>query len=178
MVHFTLYFFHRFSGLKLKNYTWWHYGGDLLKWLTFSPDSSRLDSDSSALIQYDLYEQLNNGTKMITPVLFKNISAYIYAMEKIQRHCLLSQKVIIAWEGCWRDNSSSIPLSQHLALPLVCLFYHNVLTSIIPMCYRDVHWSQVWYEHLTFPGSEGEKCNYVVKMMFKYRNISGSYQKG
>lgn len=48
--------------------------------LTFSTDSIRLDSDSSALVQFDLYEQLNNGTKIIIVILVKNISAYIYTL--------------------------------------------------------------------------------------------------
>lgn len=43
-------------------------------------DSSRLDSNSSALVQFDLYEQLNDGTQTIIVVLVKNISAYIYAL--------------------------------------------------------------------------------------------------
>ena len=54
--------------------------GRSVRCLTFSTDSSGAHSDSSALVQFDLYEQLHQSTETIIVMLAKNISAYFYAL--------------------------------------------------------------------------------------------------
>lgn len=44
-----------------------------------------LDSDSSALVQFDLFEQLNQSTETIIVMLAKNISAYFYALTQNEK---------------------------------------------------------------------------------------------
>lgn len=78
-VYFTQYFLHRFSGLKLRSSTDDTKGAirevpDILHW------QLKTHADSSALVQFDLYEQLNQSAETIIVMLAKNISAYFYAL--------------------------------------------------------------------------------------------------